>query len=118
MNFIKALWRGEKSLSFTFWRMGVLGWLVFRASNLLMDIIGFNDVPTDAKMFLYFLFLGILLVYLGFINICIWRSAGKYINDLKPEVDTKKYWAYLARLFVVLGWFILVIQVFVVYYFW
>ena len=107
MSWLKQLWRGELSLSNTFWLFGVFGaflllpLLVFVLSKPLglvfpyMDIYAMNE-PAGAAIFIAW------IVYYIFALVAIWRSAGNY--------QGKKVWAILARIYVGVYSFGLAIQ--------
>lgn len=115
MNFVKELWRGEVSLSTTFWGMGVLINFAFSAFDGILNWLGFYDVITDITVIFTIIIAVITLLYSLFISICIWRSATKYITDkdVSEDEDEDGTWGYWAKVIVVLGWVLLSFQLFV-----
>lgn len=106
MAFVKALWRGEISLVFTYWVMGALVVTIFRLYNIYLYEYGINDATTGNALFLILLFGATTTAYSIFILICIWRSAGNYIEEAQRDVGKfgkKPIWGTLARAAVVIG---------------
>ena len=93
MEFVKSLWRGEKSLTFTFWIMGIIVALIVS----VFDVLLFQYVSD------FFLNFPLSLTYALFILVCIWRSANAYIQVAKDSGNAKSIWGYLAKIMAVIG---------------
>ena len=86
-GYVGRLWRGEVSLSVTYWVWGVLVNILTRA------LIVFAVLVTHARSVV--LGLGLLYIVYGlFMFVAIWRSAGRY--------GGRRIWADLARVSLVL----------------
>ena len=89
------LWRGDVPLVKAYWLYGVVVGICVAIIFVYIDYMstgmstGFGPVFLLALMLSYFL-------YTSFINVAIWRSAGKYRGP--------KRWAILARIMVVVSW--------------
>jgi hypothetical protein len=96
MKLIKRLWGGEVSLGCVFWLYGVLVGFLF---NLLFAAILLFYASISASVpflsAIVWILTIIYFIYLIFIYLVIWRTAGKY--------QGKKVWSILARICVVLG---------------
>tara|TARA_R110002095_G_scaffold181259_1_gene158587 strand:- start:2379 stop:2741 length:363 start_codon:yes stop_codon:yes gene_type:complete len=114
VGFWQKLWRGEVSLSFTFWRMGIMTYLALAAFNYLLGMLGYYKEITDFKNFQIWVFSIAVIIYMMFILICIWRSAGKYIASANAK-DTTATWGYCARGAVVIGWLAVLNMLFLFY---
>ena len=88
---IKRLWAGEVSLPITYWGFGFAGGLLL---SLLEEAL-FSSAPATAQTaLLAFGYLALLLFYLIFVSVAIWRAANRYPG---PAV-----WVHLAKFSVVL----------------
>ena len=94
MNFIKELWRGEKSLAFTFWVMWVA---VIFSYNLYLADAGLFDGDLNINQGLFWAAYWFFVIYSYFIFVCVWRSAGAY----SKQVNHRAVWlGRYAKLFV------------------
>ena len=122
MSFAKELWDGNKSLAFTFWRLGVF--LTFILGCLITISFGYgnfylqknyncNDASECVEIITWLahnlsftaffsIWVVVQFIYIIFISICIVRSAIKYIRCDARRVDKRKIWGYLAITSVVL----------------
>lgn len=87
MAFIQKLWRGEASLGFTFWILGVFVLLVLR----IFEIATENISHTAGQVGYLF-----SLLYYTFYSVVLWRTAG--------SAETDPVYANLVRAFLLLGW--------------
>lgn len=112
MNFIKTLWRGDISLSVTYWGMGVLMNVIFSVVFKLLNMLGYYDEITDIKIIIIITLSAAVFLYSIFISVCIWRSANHYIADADASSDEEEdgTWGYWAKVIVGLSWFFLLIQ--------
>ena len=85
---IIRLWRGEVALWKTFWLFGVGGGLLL-GLPIFGAILALTDVPDDATASRFLLALGLLLGYLIWVFVGIWRAATTYQGN--PT------WAVLAK---------------------
>jgi hypothetical protein len=107
MAFLKALWRGEISLVFTYWVMGTLVTFIFRAYEAYLWESGRFMFATGEQLIFPSILTALQTGYLAFILICIWRSADKYIAEARTGYGRFKknaLWGYLARVSVGFGW--------------
>lgn len=107
MAFLKALWRGEISLVFTYWVMGTLVRYIFLACEAYLWESGRFMFATSEQLIFPSILTALQTGYLAFILICIWRSAGKYIEEKQTGYGRSKkdaVWGYLARISAVFGW--------------
>ncbi len=109
MDFIKALWRGKKSLAFTFWRMYVMMHLAFTAFYMLLDMLGVYNEITDVEYFLLQVFEVATFIYTMFILVCLGRCAANYTNNEEIN-DTQTGWGRLVVILVAFGWINLLFQ--------
>ncbi|MDG1996956.1 MAG: hypothetical protein P8J14_10710 [Emcibacteraceae bacterium] len=126
MEYWKTIWRGEKDLKYTFWRIGVaLNFVIYILASKfyqttytllsnnynctdVSDCIGFiawiaNNVSYTT---FFYSWLALKFVYIIFASVSVWRSAMKYISYAKTDADKNKTWGYLAIVSIVV--FILV----------
>ena len=89
---IIRLWRGEVALWKTFWLFGVGGGFVL-GLPIFGAMLALTDVPDDTTASIFVTALGILLVYLVWVFVGIWRAANAYQGE--------KVWAVLAKIAVV-----------------
>lgn len=87
MAFVSKLWRGEASLGFTFWILGVFMLFFLR----LFEIATANMSPGAGQLG-FMVSLAYFMVY----SIVLWRTADKIEYDL--------IYARLVRGFILLGW--------------
>lgn len=98
MNFIKSLWHGEQGLAFTFWVMGA-GVLFILTMALLFSIDASSDYEPIVSWTIWFF----IALYLAFILVATWKSAGKYISAARAKRAKGFFW-HLARGVVIIGW--------------
>jgi len=97
MRLIRALWRGEESLVFTFWVFGVVLSIIMLALIYLMLLINpFQAVMAElaASIFLQ-------IITISFITVCVGRSANNYYIVERERAKWKVVWVYLAILSIV-----------------
>ena len=100
------LWRGDIPLVKTYWLFGVVVGIAFAMVFFGIEYLttglseGFGPIFILGLMLLYFL-------YTAFINVSIWRSAGKYTGP--------KRWAILARVMVIVSWAALIREAWQIY---
>ena len=100
------LWRGDIPLVKTYWLFGVVVGICFAMVFFWVNYLstglaeGFGPVFILGLMLLYF-------VYTAFINVAIWRSAGKYQGPRR--------WAILAKIMVMISWAALIREAWHIY---
>ncbi len=99
MGFVKQVWRGEKSLAFTYWIFAVLGNLAFKVVDAYMPQLGYGENSTQGMLFLL-----LNLFYAVFISVAVWRSASVYITKGKETENGATEWGYVAKSMVMIGW--------------
>ena len=103
---IGDLWRGDIPLVKTYWLFGVVVGICFAMVFFFIEYLttglsqGFGPVFILGVMLLYF-------IYTGFINIAIWRSAGKYRGPRR--------WSVLAKIMVLFSWAALIREAWQIY---
>lgn len=99
MGFWIALWRGEKSLVFTFWVMGVI-------LTSIMVILVFYATGLQPFLKAFVLMVLVQIIFVSFVVVSVFRSAKNYILFVKKQYKAKVCWGYLAMLSVValIGW--------------
>lgn len=106
MEFIKSTWRGEKSLPFTYWIIGVVVSVVLNLFSILLEPYT-EDPNTSGGVLFFVVFYGLfLLIYTLFAYVAIWRSASNYIEDAKSDTiigSTSPFWGYVAQIMVAIG---------------
>jgi len=85
--FLIKIWKGEASLGFTFWIMGVFMLVIFRVFEVATASI---SIEAARAGFL------ISMAYFFMYSIALWRTAANVEEDVK--------YALLARLFILAGW--------------
>lgn len=99
MGFVKQVWRGEKSLIFTYWIFAILGNFGLRMADVYLVQLGYGVDSTQGILFFLF-----NIFYAVFISVAVWRSASKYII-LGNEIENgATFWGYIAQGMVILGW--------------
>lgn len=94
MNFIKQLWRGERSLVLTFWFIGV-------ALTALMAASVIYAAGLQPFLKAYALMIFFQISFVTFITVSVFRSSDNYLKLMKAQYSKKVYWGYLARLCVI-----------------
>ena len=94
MNFIKSTWRGEKSLAFTFWVMGVLVGMILMLLVAYLGVLATSQSENSAFLLFWIMFLLFDICYSVFSLVAIWRSADRYIANLDSKYP---FWGYIAR---------------------
>ncbi|MGE4423706.1 MAG: hypothetical protein AB7D39_15535 [Pseudodesulfovibrio sp.] len=89
MSLIGRIWRGEEGLGLTFWGYGL-------GANILFSMIMLMTLQLRLPIWGFIGVLLFRLVYMVFISVGIWRSAGRYTGH--------QAWAYLAKVMVILGY--------------
>ena len=95
MHLIGALWRGERSLRVTYW---IFGAAIYFGINMGMGFVQASELFKSEALVdvaLTVLVMVLLIAYLLFISVAIWRSASAY--------QGKPMWAALAKFSVALG---------------
>lgn len=102
MNYIRKLWRGDVSLVVTFWV-----WYIFLSLivSVIHDVVvlWLSGYPAIVLVVVVLLDLMILL-YLVFITVAVWRSATKY--------QGKYIWELLAKTLIAFGWARMILSLF------
>ena len=88
---IVRLWRGDIDLRKTFWLFGVGGGLLL-GLPLFAAMMALTDVPDDATATVFVSALGLLLIYVIWVFVGIWRASDKYLGS--------RSWAVLAKVVV------------------
>ncbi|MEZ7196630.1 hypothetical protein [Pseudodesulfovibrio karagichevae] len=89
MSLIGRIWRGEEGLGLTFWGYGL-------GANLLFSMIMLMTLQLRLPIWAFSAVFLFRLVYMVFISVGIWRSAGRYTGN--------QAWAFLAKLMVIIGY--------------
>lgn len=106
MTLVRNLWRGDVSLVKTYWIYGVVVGICFAIVFAFIEYqssglhAGLGPVFILGLIFCYF-------VYTSFINVAVWRSAGKYPGPRR--------WARLARIMVLVSWTMLIREAWQIY---
>jgi len=95
---IKPFIRGEKSLAYSYWVVGVL---ISFFLGLPIIIIDYSN-PGDISTFFLIIYIIAYITFIIFVNIGIWRSAGFYVVE-KNKKKENGFWGYAARVVVVIG---------------
>lgn len=102
---IRKMWRGDVRLVITFWVFFVLIPLPIR---FFLNVMGWHlqrfgyfdgtsgDPDADTALAVYFSFTILMLIYVIFASVAVWRSAKKYKG--------KRIYADLAKTAMVLSW--------------
>jgi len=102
---VKPFWRGEYSLVFSFWIVGVVFRIGFSLPMILLNIFGVNEDVAGFLAVLFVLYVVFLFLFGIFVIVGNWRSAGFYIQDNKPP-----FWGYVVRIFFVIDAIVLSYQ--------
>jgi hypothetical protein len=86
-NYFEKFLNGDLSLPHSYW---VVGWLISFAFGFT---VGFISIALTDNLGIGYV---AIVIWQVFITIGIWRSSDKYKGP--------KYWAYLAKIMVVVGW--------------
>ncbi len=98
MNYIRKHWRGELSLSVSFWvNVFLLNIAILLFENLLTQNTIIEHPQVDARVTLIFISIALLVVY-PWQLIGLWRSCNHHV-----EKTGKGYWARSAQVLIVLG---------------
>ena len=89
MSLIGRIWRGEEGLARTFWGYGF-------GANILFTMLMIMALSLHLPAWGIMAVLLFRLVYMVFISVGIWRSAGRYTGN--------QAWAFLAKFMVVIGY--------------
>jgi len=95
---IKPFIRGEESLAYSYWVVGVL---ISFFLGLPIIIIDYSK-PGDISTFFLIIYIIAYITFIIFVNIGIWRSAGFYVVE-KNKKKENGFWGYAARVVVVIG---------------
>lgn len=104
MGFWGELWRGEKSLAFTFWVMGTIVGFSFDLLIYFLELIGFFNTDLSFKLAVGITFIWVSWFYHAFIYVGIWRSANNYILDAKQGNKVDALWGYATKLLMLMAW--------------
>lgn len=103
-NFIKKYLNGEKSLTFSFWIVSVLGLSVLSIPNYIILSKGdqFFETMSDTSALLYIIYILFIFVSSIFIFIGLWKSASNYIK-MKKVKKQSALWGYLSYVYIILS---------------
>ena len=87
LNYFENFLNGNLSLPHSYW---IVGWLISFAFGFTT---GFISLTVTGSLNLGYV---AIVIWQVFITIGIWRSSDKYKGP--------KYWAYLAKIMVIVGW--------------
>jgi len=94
---IKPFIRGEESLVYSYWGIGVL-----LAAVLALPLFIFDNPKSDSTAIILGLYALAYIIFTIFVSIGIWRSAGFYVIE-KNKKKENGLWGYAARVSVVLA---------------
>jgi hypothetical protein len=94
---IKPFIRGEESLAYSYWGIGVL-----LAVILALPLFIFENPQSDSTAIILGLYAIAYIIFTIFVSIGIWRSAGFYVIE-KNKKKESGFWGYAARVSVVLA---------------
>ena len=94
---IKPFIRGEESLVYSYWGIGVL-----LAVILALPLFIFENPKSDSTAIILGLYALAYIIFTIFVSIGIWRSAGFYVIE-KNKKKESGFWGYAARVSVVLA---------------
>ena len=94
---IKPFIRGEESLAYSYWGIGVL-----LAIILALPLFIFENLKSDSAAIILGLYALAYIIFTIFVSIGIWRSAGFYVIE-KNKKKESGFWGYAARVTVVLA---------------
>ncbi|WP_099340437.1 hypothetical protein [Candidatus Fonsibacter ubiquis] len=94
---IKPFIRGEESLAYSYWGIGVL-----LAIILALPLFIFENLKSDSAAIILGLYALAYIIFTIFVSIGIWRSAGFYVIE-KNKKKENGFWGYAARVSVVLA---------------
>ncbi|MCK4910146.1 MAG: hypothetical protein KAR83_00820 [Thermodesulfovibrionales bacterium] len=94
MALIKALWRGDIPLAKTFWIFAFGVNVLTRATWAYLIYLGVLATRTGVAF--AFLLSAFLMIYVPFIYIATWRSAGKYKGPMALAI--------IAKFAIMMGW--------------
>ena len=94
---IKPFIRGEESLAYSYWGIGVL-----LAIILALPLFIFENLKSDSAAIILGLYALAYIIFIIFVSIGIWRSAGFYVIE-KNKKKENGFWGYAARVSVVLA---------------
>ena len=94
---IKPFIRGEESLAYSYWGIGVL-----LAVILALPLFIFENLKSDSAAIILGLYALAYIIFTIFVSIGIWRSAGFYVIE-KNKKKENGFWGYAARVSVVLA---------------
>ena len=94
---IKPFIRGEESLAYSYWGIGVL-----LAVILALPLFIFENPNSDSTAIILGLYAIAYIIFTIFVSIGIWRSAGFYVIE-KNKKKESGFWGYAARVSVVLA---------------
>ena len=94
---IKPFIRGEESLAYSYWGIGVL-----LAVILALPLFIFENPQSDSTAIILGLYALAYIIFTIFVSIGIWRSAGFYVIE-KNKKKENGFWGYAARVSVVLA---------------
>jgi len=94
---IKPFIRGEESLAYSYWGIGVL-----LAVILALPLFIFENPKSDSTAIILGLYALAYIIFTIFVSIGIWRSAGFYVIE-KNKKKESGFWGYVARVSVVLA---------------
>jgi hypothetical protein len=94
---IKPFIRGEESLTYSYWGIGVL-----LAIILALPLFIFENLKSDSAAIILGLYALAYIIFTIFVSIGIWRSAGFYVIE-KNKKKESGFWGYAARVSVVLA---------------
>lgn len=81
MDFIGRVWRGEASLTFTYWIVGVVGNGVFQMTELSLAASGYDAQMTAEKASVIQGLIIASTAYFLWSAVCIWRSASNHTGS-------------------------------------
>lgn len=94
---IKPFIRGEESLAYSYWGIGVL-----LAIILALPLFIFENLKSDSAAIILGFYALAYIIFTIFVSIGIWRSAGFYVIE-KNKKKENGFWGYAARVSVVLA---------------
>ncbi len=98
MSFLKKVFLGEYSLSFTFWVMSLLAPAPIFAAKYYLKEVGVFDHESMAIFLSGQLFLWLEWLYFAFITIALWNSSTNHLKHSELSESVNALWGQLGRL--------------------
>ncbi|MDH3978712.1 MAG: hypothetical protein OEU86_09360 [Gammaproteobacteria bacterium] len=101
MIFLRKVWLGEYSLSFTFWIMGCVAPAPIFAAKYFLNAAGALAHENMAVFIFAQAFLWLEWAYFAFITVALWNASVKHLQRANDSGSEKAVWGQLGRLLAV-----------------